>query len=122
MKRIIEEAKEFQRRFNFELENYIKKLQDIQDQQEKNQQLLLKPNSQNTNEKFVTIKRLCEIYPAFTVGTIRAMLFSNKWNIVAACEKRIGKKILIDVQAFEEWIKKPKHKGEEYSHLGFSRK
>lgn len=70
-----------------------------------------------SQEKFATIKRLVEIFPSFTGGGIRSMIFSNEWNFEGECIMRAGRKILIDVEAFESWIRKPKMKEQKYSHL-----
>lgn len=54
----------------------------------------------------VTVKQFCERYPAFNYGGIRFQIFNEKSNGLyeAGAIVRVGKKVLIDVQRFFEWV------------------
>lgn len=53
-----------------------------------------------------TVKQFCQDYPAFTMGSLRNILFYEDFNGLKACgaTKRIGRKILIDCNKFFEWL------------------
>lgn len=54
---------------------------------------------------FVPVKKIPEIYPgAFTVSSIRWLIFNEDTNGFKRCIRRIGKKVLIDLEQFELWI------------------
>lgn len=43
---------------------------------------------------FLTVKQFSEKHPAFPLGSLRWLIFSNG-NFCSACVRRIGRKILI---------------------------
>ncbi len=51
----------------------------------------------------LTVKTLCEKYPAFTQGGIRSMIFNNS-NDFNKCTRRVGRKILIMEFDFLSWV------------------
>lgn len=51
-----------------------------------------------------TVKQIPPLYPAFTESSIRWLIFNEKTNGFTCCIRRIGRKILIDLDAFESWI------------------
>ena len=52
-------------------------------------------------------KQIPVIYPtAFTESSIRWLIFNEKTNGFSCCVKRIGRKVLIDLDQFEAWIAK----------------
>ncbi len=54
---------------------------------------------------FVPVKRIPEIYPgAFSESAIRWLIFNENKNGFKRCVRRIGKKVLIDLEQFELWI------------------
>ena len=56
--------------------------------------------------RLTTVKKLPEHYPGvFTEASIRYLIFNEKTNGFSCCVRRIGKKILIDLDEFEAWIK-----------------
>ena len=61
---------------------------------------------QNEVPNLVTVKQFCEKYPAFNYGGIRFQIFNEKSNGLyeAGAIVRVGKKVLIDVQRFFEWV------------------
>jgi len=58
------------------------------------------------NRQFSTVKNLPSKYPDadFTESSIRWWLFNSKDNGFSKCVVRVGRKILIDVERFEEWL------------------
>ncbi|HHF7367438.1 TPA: hypothetical protein ACPSKY_002571 [Legionella bozemanae] len=52
----------------------------------------------------VSVKKMPDIYPGFTQSSIRWLIFNENTNGFKRCVKRIGKKILIDLEQFESWI------------------
>ncbi len=59
-----------------------------------------------TAARFNTVKQIPTLYPAFTESSIRWLIFNEKTNGFNCCVKRIGRKILIDLDEFESWISK----------------
>ena len=56
-------------------------------------------------KRLAAVKKIPELYPGvFTVSSIRWLIFNENQNGFAYCVRRIGKKILIDLDAFETWI------------------
>lgn len=59
----------------------------------------------NLNKRLSTVKRIPELYPgAFTESSIRWLIFNEKQNGFSRCIRRLGKKVLIDLDSFEAWI------------------
>lgn len=61
-----------------------------------------------TNEKKIKLMPVKDIpgaYPGcFSTSSIRWLIFNEKSNGFSVCVRRIGRKILIDIDAFEKWI------------------
>jgi hypothetical protein len=55
-------------------------------------------------KRFYTVKQIPSYYPAFTESSIRYLIFNQKQNGFDSCIRKIGKKILIDADDFENWI------------------
>lgn len=53
---------------------------------------------------YFTVKQLPLHYPAFTENSIRWLIFHEKTNGFNCCVRRIGRKVLIDANEFENWI------------------
>lgn len=53
---------------------------------------------------FLTVKQASEQYPAFSQNSLRWIIFNSKLNGAAAFIRRVGRKILIDNDAFVAWI------------------
>ena len=53
-----------------------------------------------------TVKQFAAKEPAFTVGGLRALIFNGKSNgiVDSGAIIRIGRKVLIDENAFELWV------------------
>ncbi len=111
------EIEEMKRRFNHEIDIFLQKFKEFSEQTQKNSKLIENSQQKNKDEKFVTIKKLCEKYPSFTIGGIRKHIFENAWNFEKECVVRSGRKILINMEKFESWVEKPKHKHQKYYHF-----
>jgi len=68
-----------------------------------------KKNMNKDKYKWVTVRQLVELYP-FGVSGIRYWLFHSKTNGLEKCVRRIGSKILINTDQFDEWIDGHKNK------------
>lgn len=61
----------------------------------------------NSNSKRLsTVKNLPSHYPdaGFTQNSIRWQIFNASQNGFSHCIRRVGRKVLIDLDAFEEWM------------------
>lgn len=56
------------------------------------------------SRRFATVKQTAEIYPAITQSGLRWLIFNQKTNGFNSCIRRLGRKILIDLDLFEKWI------------------
>ncbi|HAT8370926.1 TPA: DNA-binding protein [Legionella pneumophila subsp. pneumophila] len=51
------------------------------------------------------VKKIPALYPdAFTESSIRWLIFNEHQNGFSRCIRRIGKKVLLDLDQFESWI------------------
>jgi len=59
-----------------------------------------------TEKRLSTVKNLPSLYPdaGFTESSIRWCLFNAKENGFSHCVVRMGRKVLIDLSKFEEWL------------------
>lgn len=55
--------------------------------------------------QFFTVEQLAAKYPAFSKSSLRWLLFSRERNGLKSAVVLIGRKVLIDEQAFVAWIK-----------------
>ena len=56
-------------------------------------------------KRLATVKQIPELYPGvFTEASIRWLIFNEKQNGFFCCVRRLGKKVLIDLDSFESWI------------------
>ncbi|MDD2768825.1 MAG: hypothetical protein PHT19_08830 [Methylococcus sp.] len=51
-----------------------------------------------------TVRQFSERHPAFTQGSLRALIFNEKQNGLHAAIIRVGRKVLIDEEAFFRWL------------------
>jgi hypothetical protein len=59
----------------------------------------------------LTVKQLCQQYPAFTPGGVRWLLFHRQTNGLHTAVVKIGRRVLIDVEAFFAWIDRQNGRG-----------
>ena len=57
------------------------------------------------NRELVTVLQFVKLYPAFTQGGLRWMIFNAKSNGLNKAILKLGRRVLIDVPAFFEWIR-----------------
>jgi len=57
-------------------------------------------------KRLSTVKNLPSYYPdaGFTPNSIRWLIFNSSENGFTHCIRRVGRKILIDLDAFEEYL------------------
>ena len=55
-------------------------------------------------KKFVSLKQIPKLHPAFTMPSLRWIIFNEKYNGASIFIRRVGKKIVIDLEAFENWV------------------
>jgi len=56
-------------------------------------------------KRLVPVKKIPELYPgAFSEAAIRWLIFNEKQNGISKCLRRLGRKLLIDLDEFEAWI------------------
>lgn len=62
--------------------------------------------NQITVPNLMTVRQFAENFPAFSTGAIRNYIFFEESNGLQVNKviKRVGKKILIDVERFFQWI------------------
>ena len=58
---------------------------------------------ENFQPKFGSVREVSERYP-FTEPALRYLIFNSKKNGLDTCLIKIGKRILVDLSAFETWI------------------
>lgn len=58
---------------------------------------------ENTQAKWASVKQVAQQYP-FSEGSLRYWIFHSKSNGLEKCLRKIGRKIVINIVQFEEWI------------------
>lgn len=67
--------------------------------------VLEKEQPERDEQKFLTVANLAKKYSgAFRESSIRWLIFNEEHNGFSRCIKRVGKKLLIDVAEFEQYI------------------
>lgn len=61
-------------------------------------------------KKYATVRGLSELYPTFSESSLRSLIFNRETNGFKKCIRRIGRKILINVNEFDRWIDSQKEK------------
>lgn len=63
-------------------------------------------NNQITVPHLLTVKQFISTFPAFSYGSIRGYIFYEDSNGMKENKviKRIGGKVLVDVEAFFQWV------------------
>jgi hypothetical protein len=57
-----------------------------------------------TDRRLRTVRLFCEEHPAFTQGSLRWLLFNRVSNGLERSVVKIGRRVLIDTDAFFAWI------------------
>ena len=58
----------------------------------------------NDKRQFVSVRELAKIYPCFSEASLRFLIFHSNTNGLKKCIRRLGRKILINITEFEDWI------------------
>ncbi len=66
-----------------------------------------------TNRRLCSVKNLPNKYPDsnFTESSIRWLIFNKDSNGFASCVLKLGRKVLIDLDKFEEWLDEQAYEG-----------
>ena len=55
-------------------------------------------------KRYLTIRQTAQAYPAMTESALRWLRFNGDVNGFNRCVLAIGRKLLIDAEAFERWL------------------
>jgi hypothetical protein len=77
--------------------------------------LLPKDKTFKGKDKLLSVRQFAETHKAFTIGALRHLIFFEETNGLKEHKvlKRLGRKILIDVEKFFQWVELPR-KGNMY--------
>jgi hypothetical protein len=56
------------------------------------------------HRRLLTVKQLAESSPAFSEASLRWLIFNAKQNGFETVVLRVGRRVLIDLDRFEEWL------------------
>ncbi|MGH8470480.1 MAG: hypothetical protein ACREVY_16385 [Gammaproteobacteria bacterium] len=62
-------------------------------------------------KRFLTIRQTAQAYPALTESALRWLRFNGDVNGFNRCVIAVGRKLLIDTEAFEQWLEGHKVQG-----------
>jgi len=62
------------------------------------------PCSRTAKRDLKTVRQFCEAHSAFTQGSLRWLLFHRRTNGLARAVFQVGRRVLIDVDAFFAWL------------------
>ena len=62
-------------------------------------------------DRYLTIKQTAQKYKIFPEGGLRHLIFLNKDNFRDKIVKKIGKKVVLDTEAFMNWIAEHSDRG-----------
>ena len=54
--------------------------------------------------KWATVRQTAEQYKSFSEGSLRYWIFNSRKNGLEKCLRRIGSKLLINLEEFDQWI------------------
>ena len=54
--------------------------------------------------RYITVKQVPSYYPIFKESYVRALIKNGRTNGFNACMRKLGRKILIDMDALDKWI------------------
>jgi len=60
--------------------------------------------TETKQQKWATVRQTAEIYKSFSEGSLRYLIFNSKQNGLEKCLRRIGSKVLINLEQFDAWI------------------
>ena len=56
------------------------------------------------SRRLVTVRQFCQQHTAFSVGGIRWLLFHRNQNGLERAVRKVGRRVLIDIDQFFLWI------------------
>lgn len=56
------------------------------------------------NRRIATVRQTANAYPSFSQSSLRWLIFNGDSNGFSSCLRRVGRKVLIDLDSFESWI------------------
>ena len=59
-----------------------------------------------TAEQLRTVRQVAKRCPGFTEPAVRKLIFDAERNGLAAAIVRIGRRVFIDLEKFDEWLEK----------------
>jgi hypothetical protein len=62
-------------------------------------------------KKYLTVSQLAERHPAFSTSAIRHLIFNAPSNQFHSVIFRVGRKLVLEETAFENWIKQQNQMG-----------
>jgi len=55
-------------------------------------------------KRYLTVHQTAQQYPAMTESSLRWLRFNGKANGFNSCVLNVGRRVLIDADAFEQWL------------------
>ncbi len=69
------------------------------------------PRNIESMKKYLSVTQLSERHPAFSPSAIRHLIFDSNSNGFRSVIFRIGRKLVLEETAFEEWVREQSQKG-----------
>lgn len=57
-----------------------------------------------TTKRWASVKQTAETYPGFSEHSLRWIIFNKNQNGFNRVMRQVGRKIIIDLDLFEEWV------------------
>jgi hypothetical protein len=58
----------------------------------------------NEGDEYVTVSQLAKLYPAFSEGSIRWLIFNRNSNGFNRVVRKIGRKVVLNLRNFKKYI------------------
>lgn len=63
-----------------------------------------------TTKRLATVRQMPDLYPSFTENAIRWLIFKGPINGFRRCVRKVGRRVFLDLDSFEEWIDEQKER------------
>lgn len=57
-----------------------------------------------TPKRWATVNQTAATHEAFSIASLRWLIFNKQTNGFSKCVRKIGRKVLIDLDQFEAWV------------------
>lgn len=57
-----------------------------------------------TAKRLASVRQTSQLYPAFSISSLRWLIFNRQQNGFIKCVRKIGAKVVIDLDLFEEFV------------------